>query len=190
MLFNKLSRFFPAVLRVFRPGARTKTGPSSPICTAIVRFRLAETISCTICATILFGLGTVPARAEGARETARATAAQRQLGAEGWLTLERDQREARAAVAPGDLSESQRLRLLEQQERARYRAALQDERAELNAERRRERRAPGQPSARPGAEARLQGRILEQQRNQESLRLRMQMDRQTRGLPSRATGTR
>jgi hypothetical protein len=36
----------------------------------------------------------------------------------------------------------------------------------------------------------LQGRILEQQRNQESLRLRMQMDRQTRGLPSRGTGAR
>ena len=190
MLFNKLSRFSPAVFQVWRPGARTKTGPSSPICTAIVRFRLADTISCILCATVLSGLGPVPARAEGARERARAAAVQSQRGAEGWLTLERDQREARAAVAPGDLSESQRLRLLEQQERARYRAALQDERAELDAERRRERRAPGQPSARPGAEARLQGRILEQQRNQESLRLRMQMDRQTRGLPSRATGTR
>ncbi len=123
-------------------------------------------------------------RAEGAQATARAAATQRQRAAAGWLTLERDQREARAATAPGDLVESQRLRLQEQQERARYSETLQAERRELNAERRRERQTPGLAGAQPGAEARLKSRLMDQQRAQESLRLRMQMDRQTRGLPS------
>lgn len=174
--------FFPAFLRAEPANERTKTGPQSRICTTIVRFDARRARNCVILATLIGGISTPLTVAWGADAVpARAESAQRQRAATGWLTLERDQREARTAAGAPDLAQSQRLQALERQERARYREMLEADRREFDLEQRRARLNPQGP----GTEARFQGRLLEQQRAEESLRLRMQLDRQARGFPPR-----
>ncbi len=180
MPFNNMPMFFPTFSKVEPAIERTKTVPQSRICTTTVRFGACRTRNCFILATLIGGISaplTVSWGADAA--AARADSAQRQRAATGWLTLERDQREARTAAGAPDLAQSQRLQALERQERLRYREMLEGERRELDLEQRRARLNP----QRPGTEARFQGRLLEQQRAQASLRLRMQLDRQARGFP-------
>jgi len=174
-------------LTVFE-GRGTNTVPLVAFRTVEVRFGVAARVFCVICATVSAIGWTADVVAEDAKDAARASAIQRTQAAEGWLTLDRDQREARAAAGPLSSGTWQDLQILEQQERTRYRETLQAEGRELDAERRRERRASVPAGTLPGSEARLQGRLLDQQRAQESQRLRMQMDRRTRGLPTPGAG--
>jgi hypothetical protein len=129
---------------------------------------------CVICATVLsVGLGpAVPA--EGPTAAARAS---------GWLRLESDQRTSRELAAPLTPLDSQRLQVIEQQERARYREQLQTQERALDTLNRQERRSGDGARQGLSPEARQQGRLLEQRRAQSGLELRRQMDRRSQGSP-------
>lgn len=145
---------------------------------------------CVICATFL-SAGLAPAvPAEGPTATVRAAGAARQRAAAGWLRLESGQRTSRALATPLTPLDSQRLQVIEQQERARYREQLQTEEralATLNRQERRSGDGAGQGLT-PGA--RLQGRLLEQQRARSGLELRRQLDRRSQGSPPGRTLSR
>jgi len=138
---------------------------------------------CVICATILGGGVPWDAAAEGPTAAARAAGAEWQRAASGWLRLESEQRVSRELAAPLSPLKSQRLQIIEQQERARYREQLQTQQRELEGLDRQERRLDGQAAQGPSPEARLQGRLLEQQRERRGLELRRQMDRRIQGFP-------
>jgi hypothetical protein len=134
---------------------------------------------CLICATIAcLGAPSVVLGETGAASAARATGEQRQEAAAGWLRLDRQQSEARAA-APRTPEASRSLGTIQQAERLRYRGLLDRQREELAAERRASRRDSvvngGTPY--PAADARLRGRLTDQRRQQEALRLRMRTER-------------
>lgn len=140
---------------------------------------------CVICATVL-GLGRpCEGLAEGVTAAARASGAERQRAADGWLRLESDQRIDRARASPLTPAESQRLQVIEQQERGRLRGLLQSQQRELQSLSRQERRSQGEVPQGVSPEARLRGRLLEQQRAQRGLALRRQMHRYSQGSPPR-----
>ncbi|MGE5154683.1 MAG: hypothetical protein ACM3ST_11785 [Bdellovibrio bacteriovorus] len=136
-----------------------------------------------ICATVLsVGLAS-PVGAEGPTAAARASGLERQRAAAGWLRLESEQRVERELAAPLTPSSSQRLQIIEQQERARYREQLQTQERERNVLDRQERRSGVGTAPGPSPEARLQGRLLEQQRARSGRELRRQMERRSQGSP-------
>jgi hypothetical protein len=138
---------------------------------------------CVIGATVLGGAFPLDLHAEGPTAAVRASGSQRQRAAEGWLRLESRQRATRELSAPLSPSESRRLQVIEQQERARYRERLQTEERELRILDRQERRSDGGAARGPSPEARLQGRLLEQQRARDALELRRRLDRRIHGSP-------
>lgn len=145
---------------------------------------------CVICATIL-GVG-IPSAAltEVPAARIRVPGAEGQRAAAGWLRLESDQRMSREQADPLTLPDSRRLQVIEQQERARYREQIQTHERELRSLDRQERRL-GHGAAQglsPGA--RLQGRLIEQQRTQNALELRRHMDRRSQGSPPGRSLTR
>lgn len=142
-----------------------------------------KTTLCVICATVLSAGPLSRVLAEGPAATVRAAGAERQRAAAGWLRLESDQRVSRELAAPLSPSDSQRLQAIEQQERARYRAQLQTQERELGTPKRQERRFADSAVRGPSPEARLRGRLLEQQRARSGLELRRQMGRRSQGSP-------
>jgi len=139
---------------------------------------------CIILATLLGCVFPVVARGEGPTAVTRALGAQQERAAAGWLKLESDQRIERARAAPLTPLESQQLQVLEQQERARYREQLQTQERELTTLDRQERQSRNGTLAGPSPEAaRLQSRLMEQQRASSGLDLRRQMDRLIQGVP-------
>lgn len=140
---------------------------------------------CVIGATVL-SLG-LPSglTAEGPTAAARDSGAERQRAATGWLRLESDQRTSRELAAPLTPLDSQRLQSIEQQERARYREQLQTQERALDILNRQERRSGDGAGQGQGLspEARLRGRLLEQQRARSGLELRRQMERRSQGSP-------
>lgn len=138
---------------------------------------------CVVGATMLGGAWPLDVHAEGPTATERASGAERQRAAEGWLRLESRQRAARDLATPLSPSEARRLQVIEQQERARYRGQIQAEERELRILDRQERRSDEGAAQGPSPEARLQGRLLEQQRARDALELRRQLDRRIQGSP-------
>lgn len=128
-------------------------------------------------ATVLASALSTAALAEGINATSRAVGAEHQRGAVGWLRLESEQRRERDLAAPLGPSESQRLQVLEQQERARYREHLQTQERELRILSHQGRSLGGEIPGGPSPMGRLRARLLEQQRIQRGLELRRQMDR-------------
>lgn len=117
-----------------------------------------------------------PVLAEGAaggRASAEATGALRSREAQGWLSLEADQRQARARAAPLSPAESRQLQIEERQERARLAETFQDQQRQIDALRRTERL----DSAPPGQEARMRGLLMRQEQALQGLRLRQSMNR-------------
>jgi hypothetical protein len=138
---------------------------------------------CVIGATVLGVAFPLDVRAESPTATERASGVQSQPAAEGWLRLESRQRASRDLSAPLSPSESRRLQVIEQQERARYRGQIQEEERELRILDRQERWSDDGADRGPSPEARLQGRLLEQQRARDALELRRQLDRRIQGSP-------
>lgn len=149
-----------------------------------------KTTICVICATVLTVTLPCIAFAEGITAAGRASGAQRQRAAESWLRLESDQRGARERASPLTPAESRRLGVIEAQERIRQRELLESQRRELQSLNRQERRSRGEVVQGPSPEARLQGRLLEQRRAREGLRLRQGMDRLSRESASAPGGRR
>ncbi len=142
-----------------------------------------KTTLCVIGATVLsVGLPS-GLLAEGPTAAVRASGTERQRAAAGWLRLESDQRQSRGLAAPLTPLDSQRLQIIEQQERARYREQLQAQERELGTLNRQERRSSDRVDQGPSPEVRLRGRLLQQQRAQSGLELRRQMDRRSQGSP-------
>jgi hypothetical protein len=108
-----------------------------------------------------------------------ASGEQRRDAAAGWLTLERQQSQSRAAASPRTPAQSRAIGTVEREERLRYRDLLERQQAEMAGARRAARRDSGlnQGLPSPGAGARLQGRLMEQRRQQEAQRLRMGTER-------------
>jgi hypothetical protein len=127
-----------------------------------------------------------PARGDSAVGAAvSASGEQRQDAAAGWLTLERQQSQFRAAASPRTPAQSRAIGSVEREERLRYRDLLDRQQAEMAGERRGARREldlNGGFSS-PAAGARLQGRLMEQRRQQEALRLRMGTERRLAPRP-------
>jgi hypothetical protein len=139
---------------------------------------------CMLSATALGCMFTFAVQGEGPTAATRASGAQRQRAAAGWLQLETDQRVSRERVTPLTPLESQQLQVIEQQERARYREQLQTQERELTILDRQERQSEHGTLAGPSQEAgRLQSRLMEQQRARSGLDLRRQMDRLIQGTP-------
>jgi len=148
--------------------------------TALVRDPRQLACRVVIIATIMVAL---PVAA--GPETARAAADQSQRTAAGWLRLEQDQRETRQRLAPMTPTEATRQQTLDRQEAIRFRETLQRQDREIQSLRRQERQTRqlggvGVPES-PASQSRIQGRLMQQQRELEAQRLRMRTER--RGQP-------
>lgn len=159
---------------------RTHTVRCPPIRTGIVHLTQGLGRICIILATVAAVAAATGARGDSPTGAAvRATGEQRQDAAAGWLRLERQQSQARAAASPRTAAESRAIGTVERDERLRYRDLLDRQQAEMAGERRGARRESdlnGGLSS-PAAGARLQGRLMDQRRQQEALRLRMGTER-------------
>jgi hypothetical protein len=162
--------------------ARRRTH-SSIIRTSTMQVWKKKTTLCVIGATVLSAGLQSGVVAEGPTAAMRASGAERHRAAAGWLRLESDQRQSRELAAPLTPLDSQRLQIIEQQERARYREQLQTQERELGSLNRQERQSRDRAAQGPSPQARLRARLLEQQRAQSGLELRRQMDRRSQGSP-------
>jgi hypothetical protein len=113
---------------------------------------------------------------------ARAEAEQRQAAEQGWLTLGREQAVGRRPLPPGDPAAARALGLVEQQEALRLRGLTARQAALARAQDRAGRGAG--VTAPPAADARLRGRLMEQGRERDAVRLNRQMNRRILGIPS------
>lgn len=181
--FKHLLMFFPTASGVNASMTRTMVVRRAGIRTVFVRLCARRPLGCLLVATLsLCGLS-MPVLAEApVAGDARAQAAQRQAAEQGWLTLEREQAIGRRRLAPEDPAAARALGTVERQEDLRLRGLNADQAAELRAGER-SRRAAG-VDAPPAADAQLRGRLMEQGRERDAVRLHRQMNRKIHGVPS------
>ncbi len=165
-------------MRALSSLARTKTVPPRvlPLAACIAGLALA---------------GVESAGADGVPNSVGALGPQTRRAAEGWLRLEQDQREARSRAPEPSPRESARWQSLEQQQRQRFAATLEDERRELQALQREERlrvREPGTATGAAGARAKLQ--LMQQEQALQQQRLRMRVQSRVLGPAAGRTGPR
>lgn len=133
---------------------------------------------------LLGSVGPLPAEgAEGARIAAETTGVSPAREAKGWLQLDADQRAARARSEPLTPLQSRQIQIRERQERIRLMETYQDQRREIDALRRAERRGSELGGSRFGRGVRKQGLLMRQDREREALRLRQGMERERLGIP-------
>jgi type II secretory pathway component HofQ len=125
----------------------------------------------------------VAAGATGARIAPEATGLSTVREAKGWLQLDSDQRAARARTEPLTPLQSQQIQIRERQERMRLMETYQQQRREIDALRRAERRGSEPGGSRFDRGARKQGLMMRQDRELEGLRLRQGMERERLGIP-------
>jgi len=121
-------------------------------------------------------------RADGPA-AARAAGALQQQEAQGWLQLERDQREARRQAEPMTVPQSQRLQIREQQESMQLRQTVQEQQRALDTLDQARRRATATDAPAPAADARAFGQAQGDRQALDTLRLRQDMQRLIEGTP-------
>lgn len=121
-------------------------------------------------------------RADGPA-AARAADALQQQEAQGWLQLERDQRDARRQAEPMTVPQSQRLQIREQQESMQLRQTVQEQQRALDTLDQSRRRATATDAPSPAAGAHAFGQAQGDRQALDTLRLRQDMQRLIEGTP-------